>query len=223
MSDLFKKLNVLVKASINDILGDDLAIGAPQRKLDPAKLGKNIDREIATLRQRINEALAYEDELQARVQKLSIEVANLDQQADEAVAQGRDADARHTVEQMQYAQQRLTMAQSDLDAHQLVTQELIQRVNTLEAAVADARRRQAESEPERNSAAAEIPTDSTGGLAGRLLSDVLHEAQEKIAAMGDLISARQEMSSSSPETNTTNDEAIKDDLAQRRERLSKPK
>jgi hypothetical protein len=38
------------------------------------------------------------------------------------------------------------MAEADLREHQLVTQELIQRVNTLEAAVADARRAQEERE-----------------------------------------------------------------------------
>src|SRR5215213_8718878 len=136
MSDLFKKLNILVKSSLNDLIGDP---GSTRRRpLTPAHLGKDIDREIAALRQRINEALDYEDGLKQRVQQLQDEVTRLDQQADGAVASGNDDNARYLVEQMQRAQQRLTMAEADLRDHRLVTQELITRVNTLDAAVADA-------------------------------------------------------------------------------------
>lgn len=226
MTDLFKKLNVLVKSSLNDILGDDFAIGSPQRRLDPAKLGKDIDREIAALRGRINEALSYEDELRSRVQALSSEVSNWDQQADDAVSLGNDAAARYAVEQMQRTQQRVTMAQSDLDAHQLVAQELIQKVNMLEAAVADARRSQAES----SASSEQISKDSSPaieestGLPGRLLADVLREAREKIMTMGDIINTREEINASSSLHDTSQkDDSVADDLVKRRERLSKPK
>lgn len=225
MTDLFKKLNVLVKSSLNDILGDDFAIGSPQRRLDPAKLGKDIDREIAALRGRINEALSYEDELRSRVQALSSEVSNWDQQADDAVSQGNDDAARYAVEQMQRTQQRLTMAQSDLDAHQLVAQELIQKVNMLEAAVADARRSQAESatSSEQVSKDSNTTIEESTGLPGRLLADVLREAREKIATMSDIINTRQEFNSLPSQVDSENDDSVVDDLARRRERLSKPK
>ncbi len=205
MSDLFKKLNTLVKAGINDFLGDDLR-GSIRKALDPEKLGKNIDREIAALRQRINEAVEYEESLRARVQALQTEVARWDQQADEAVAAGNDSAARYAIEHMQRAEQRLNMAQSDLREHQLVTQELIQRVNTLEATVADARRSQAEPPPQ---------------TAERGLSDVLRDAREKIAQMGDLVTAKSQPEPVGEEP--VDDEVVEDDLARRRERLSKPK
>lgn len=233
MNDLFKKLNVLVRASINDVLGEDLAVGQPRRRpLTPEKLGKNIDREIVSLRERINEALAFEDELQKRAQSIQDEVARWDQQADEAVAAGNEAVARHAVEQMQLAQQRLAMAESDLHEHQLVTQELIQRVNMLEAAVADARRAQ-EAEKQQAAEAPPAPAEVSASPDNAVilprvpsLSDVLRDAQDKISRMGDLVSAQQEMNAPSPAeeaAEAAQKEHIEDDLETRRQRLSKPK
>ncbi|HEX2908278.1 MAG TPA: PspA/IM30 family protein [Phototrophicaceae bacterium] len=233
MNDLFKKLNVLVRASINDVLGEDLAVGQPRRRpLTPEKLGKNIDREIVSLRERINEALAFEDELQKRAQSIQDKVARWDQQADEAVAAGNEAVARHAVEQMQLAQQRLAMAESDLHEHQLVTQELIQRVNMLEAAVADARRAQ-EAEKQQAAEAPPAPAEVSASPDNAVilprvpsLSDVLRDAQDKISRMGDLVSAQQEMNAPSPAeeaAEAAQKEHIEDDLETRRQRLSKPK
>jgi phage shock protein A len=224
MTDLFKKINTLVKSSLNELLGDDLAIGAPRRRaLAPRNLGKNIDREIDSLRQHINEAVSYETELQERVNKIHAEVAQWDAQADEAVSSGNDATARHAIEQMQRAQQRLAMAESDLREHQLVTQELIQRVNTLEAAVADARRAKQEELAEAQQQT-ESPTPNERSdmkPPRRILSDILRDMREKIANMGDLIATREEVIA--PVEPTTDEDAIDDDLAERRQRLSKPK
>jgi phage shock protein A len=217
MNDLFKKLNVLVRAGVNELLGSEPVTDRP-RRLKPEQLGKDIDREITALRQRINEALTYEDELQARVQSVSSEVARWDQQADEAVAAGNDAAARHAIDQMQSAQKRLAMAESDLHEHRVVTQELISRVNMLEAAVADARRAQDESAP--------VSDESPGAsleTAGQALSDVLREAREKIGAMSSLINAPQQSTPESSPESTTSTQSVEDDLARRRERLSKPK
>lgn len=224
MTDLFKKLNVLVRASINDVLGEDHAVGQSRRKpLTPDKLGRNIDREIASLRSRINDALSFEDELRRRVQSVQAEVSRYDQQADEAVTAGNDALARRAIEQMQSAQQRLAMAEADLNEHQLVTQELIQRVNMLEAVVADARRAQEAAktvEAPPDEAAAQTPPRMPS------LSDVLRDAQDKINQMGDLIRAKEEMNAPSPAeqaTQAADEQHVNDDLAARRERLSKPK
>lgn len=227
MNDLFRKLNVLVRSSINEVLGDEHAVGQSRRQpLTPEKLGKNIDREITSLRARINDALAFEDGLQQRVRTLQDEVSRWDQQADEAVVAGNDTVARRAVEQMQLTQQRLAMAEADLHEHQLVTQELIQRVNMLEAAVADARRAQTaeEAPPAPQSETPETAQQAAPRLPS--LSDVLREAQEKINKMGDMINAQAEQTAPSPveEAQQTADEQhIQDDLAARRERLSKPK
>ena len=186
-----------------------------RRPLSPEQLGKNIDREISSLRQRINEALDYEDELQAKVGSLTDEVARWDAQADEAVVAANDAAARHAIDQMQAAQRRLAMAESDLHEHRLVTQELIERVNMLEAAVADARRAQAEQQSEEAQS-----VQTTIQTAGQALSDVLRDAREKLAGMGDSMSTRQELDTPAQQQDN---QSVEDDLARRRERLSKPK
>jgi phage shock protein A len=196
MDDLFKKLNVLVKSSLNDLLGE----GSSRPATSPQRLGKGIDREIAALRQRVNDAFAYEEELKARISTLEGEVARFDQQADEAVQQRREEQARYIVEQMQRAQQRLTMARADLREHQLVAQELLQRVNTLDAYVAEARRAQQD--------AAE---SASGGLA-----DTLRTMREKLSKE---VLPRQE---TTPDPEAPDERAVEDDLERRRQRLSKP-
>lgn len=202
MDDLFKKLNVLIKSSLNDLTGDEPS----RRSSQPKRLGKDIDRELVALRQRIDDAYAYEAELKTRIITLEDEVGRLDREADAALEQRREEQARYVVGQMQRSQQRLTMAQADLREHQLVTQELVQRVNTLDSYVAEVRRVQQDAAPE--------TVATTGGLA-----DVLRSAREKILR-------------EAPETTVQYDEPLEedvpdrqtvdDDLEQRRQRLSKP-
>jgi phage shock protein A len=199
MSDLFRKLNTLVKARINDALSSSTQ--PRHRDNDPPSLGPEMDREIETLRERINAAIEYEDQLQAQVNALVSEVASYDHQADEAVAQGKEAQARHLIERMQWAQRRLEMARADLAQHQLVAQDLIQRVNLLEASVADARQTTDE-QPDENA-----------------LSDVVKGAQERIKGMGDLIKAREDLNDE--QQPPADEKAVDDDLGQRRNRLSK--
>lgn len=213
MNDLFKKLNTLVKSSIHDLLGDD----PRQRSFEPGRLGKNIDQEIKVLRQRVNEAVAYEGKLQSRVGELQAEVVRWDRQADAAVAAEEDVDARYAITQMKLTQQRLEMAESDLRDHQRVTQELIQRVNTLEATVADARRAEAERTPQASESAPQ-------GEGGRGLADVLRDAREKIGKVGDLVAAKDEVTGSQPpvaDAAEIEDDSVEDDLENRRQRLSK--
>jgi hypothetical protein len=119
---------------------------------------------------------------------------------------------------MQSAQKRLAMAESDLHEHRVVTQELISRVNMLEAAVADARRAQ----DERAGESEESPGGSLE-TAGQVLSDVLREAREKIGTMSSLISTPQQSTPVSEPLETAPTQSVEDDLARRRERLSKPK
>ena len=211
MADLFKKLNVLVKSSLSDLVGDSTS---SRRRISPERLGGDIDHEVAALRKRINEAVDYESGLQARVRQLETEVASLDQQADDFVNARDDVNARYVIEQMKRAQQRLTMAQADLRDHRFVTQELIQRVNTLEAVVADARRAQ-------DANAAETAPPAAEPVPGRMLSDVLREAREKIASMGDVLASKDEISSSAAPAAPADEQAVDDDLERRRQRLSK--
>jgi len=217
MNDLLKKLNVLVKAGINDVLGEIRSGELPRKALSSFQLGGDIDREVTMLRGRINEALAYEDALQNRVESLQAEVADWDAKADGAVAAGKDADGRYAIDQMHRAQQRTAIAEADLRDHQQVTQELISRVNMLEAAVADARRAEAEKQAEA------LPPDQTEGAPrGQVLSDVLRDVRERMNQMGDLIAAKDEVSADSTfETAPVDDQIVEDDLEARRQRLSK--
>lgn len=218
MNDMFKKLNVLVKSSLNDLLGD---VTHPRFRIAPEHLGKDVDREIAMLRGKINEAVEYEGQLQARVQQLQDEVARWDQQADAAVAAQDDVQARYAIEQMKRAEQRLAIADADLQDHRYVVQELITRVNTLEAAVADARRaQQAQSEKSAESAGAEEKAAPAKPLPGRLLSDVLKDARETITSMGEMLAAKDEVNPP-PAPAEPKPEGVESDLERRRKRLSK--
>jgi hypothetical protein len=84
----------------------------------------------------------------------------------------------------------------------------------LEAAVADARRAEDEN----------IQPNPAGlEKAGQVLSDVLRDAREKINSMGSFVSTRSETAPSGQQDEPAGSQSVEDDLARRRERLSKPK
>jgi phage shock protein A len=203
MAKLIGKLNVLVRSSINSVLGDE-ADRSSSRRGHPSlsRLGKDIDREIEALRQQINHALDDEDRQQVEMNALRQQIAGWDQQADKALSQGDEATARHAIRQMQTEQRRLTMLEAELAQHRIATSELIQRVNELEAVVAEARRRQAEA-----------PTEEKE-TSGEGVSSRLRQARQNI---------EQQMTPPSqtdvPAVNV-DESTVDDDLARRRARLS---
>jgi len=249
MNDLLKKLNTLIQAGIHDVLDEAQRVaGEPLKHIPSVKLGRDIQYEVEQLRERVNSSLRHEDELVGRIQEIEDDLKRLDRQADAAVEAGDDAKARYLLERMQRAQQRLEMTTSDLKAHRLATQELILRVNQLDAAVADAKRAEetdaSDDVTPTDDDEVEIPvevgksgttaeTTSTEALkriqevnerAGKVLSDVLRDARQRINEMDALINERAgEMS----ETDTSaeveaaiRDDAIEDDIAERRARLT---
>ncbi len=247
MNDLFKKLNTLVRASINDFVDE----AASTVRKPGERLGKNIDDEVKALRLKINDALAYEDELKARLDTIRKEVDDLDQQADEAVDAGRDDDARYLIARHKRAEQRMAMTEADLEDHRAVTRELIMRVNELDATIADARRaeqQQAEAEaaeaaqadtppsdekpkrtPEGDEVIASIDPAATlqqaGEKASRALADALRDARERISQMGDTIAAQdavQQPTAAEQAAEEVSKDAVEDDLSARRSRLSGP-
>lgn len=207
MNDFFKKLNVLVKASLNELVD---AQGRPH--LSFGQRQPDVERQLQMLRQRVDDALKYEDELVARVTTLQAEVERWDIQADEAVAQGSDDSARRAVDELQRGQQRLAMAEADLREHRIVTQELISRVNQLEAVVDEARRAQPP---------AAADAGDTLERAGKVVADVLHEMRDKIAEMSEMMGQTASAPQDTETSQTPDDASIEDDLARRRERLSK--
>jgi phage shock protein A len=216
MNDLFKKINTLVSATINEVLGDN---PAQRGTVSPQRLGKDVDREIAALRQKVNEALEHETHLQQQLVTLQDEIARWDKQADEAVARGGDDAARYAISQMQHAERRYAIADSGLNEHRLVTQDLIQKVNMLEAAVADARRQQSE-QAHQNQPPAPNAAEERSPL--RVMSDVLRDTREKITQMSELISAKEEVAGTpAPPTTDAHQQTVNDDFERRRQRLSK--
>lgn len=221
MNDLFKKLNVLIKSSVNDAVRS--AVNPDDASVRHVRVDKNLAAEVDALRGRINDAVRYEDGLKARIQQYEDEAARWDKQADEAVANRNEASARYAIEQMKRVQQRAATVAGDLRAHQQATEELIQRVNMLDAVVADVRRAAAEETPTQTEARPTPEAAEQAPAAVHLpdLGNVLRDAREKITALGELAQAQREVSESG-ETSPPDDEAvIDDDLEQRRQRLSR--
>lgn len=208
MNDFFRKLNVLVKASLNDLLDTE---GEPRRRTSAGVSGRDMERDVQMLRQRVDEALRYEDDLAARVQALQAEVERLDREADEALNRGQELEARQLVQQLQRSQQRLAMLEADLREHRLVTQELIVRVSELESVVTEAQR----SQPP----AADSAEDALE-RAGQKMADVLQEMRERITEMSQMVGPAN-AEAPAEEAPPPDDEQVDDDLARRRNRLSK--
>src|SRR4051812_24708758 len=107
MPGLLDKLNVLVRSSINSVLSEPPAHGedGSRPRVPAERLGKDIDKEVAALRQQIDKALSEEDAMQARLDQVQQQIVAYDQQADDALQRGDDPNARYLVQQMQRQQQ----------------------------------------------------------------------------------------------------------------------
>lgn len=212
MDSIFKKLNILIKATISDLASSALVAGRIAKTSDGAI--HNLDGEIRILRQRLEEAFDYENKLLLHVQQLGDRVAEWDAKADAAVEAGRDADARYAIARMQHYQQQLTMAEADLDDHRRVTQELLHNINRLEAIVSQAK--EAAREKQQGEDSAEEVSLTTRW------SDFIRTAQNRLS---DILTIRSNLDVPTVmdnETIDTSDNDIDDDLDQRRARLSKP-
>lgn len=230
MNSLFKKLNVLLQSQINNLVDNRDRQQDRQDRLTVKRLGKDIDGELSQLKKRVNEALAYEGQLQAKVDQLYASIADWDAKADAAVAEGRDEDARFAVRSLKESQRQLSFIESDLNEHRLITQELIQKVNIFEATVDSARQRQ---EQQAEVEAAESPVTSIDVVVESdeddeespedALSAMLRTTRE---AVDDLVANAPDMSVDITPENPSeddDDDEVDDDLDGRRSRLSKPK
>lgn len=139
-NSFFGKLNHLVKAHINDIISpiDEQMSKSRRKALSRQDIRGGLQKDVQTLRKRIDEALAHQDALQGKIDGLYAEVAEQDNIADAAVKDGREDDARRAIGRMQQAQREMAMLEADLKEHQYVTQELISQVNTLDAVITQA-------------------------------------------------------------------------------------
>jgi len=149
MADFFRKLNTLISSQINDVLrpitGEEDDRG--RKRVARSQVKQGLARDVEMLRKRIADAQDYQQTLQARADKLRQDVARWDAAADQAVAEGRQLDARFALEQLQRAQQNLERTEIELQQHQAVTDELVSKVNYLDYIVHQADDEAAEAPP----------------------------------------------------------------------------
>lgn len=141
MPSFFDKLNTLVQSQINSVVDpvDEKTSRSRRKALARHDIRNGLENNVAELRQRVNEALAYQDEMEAKINKLYQESADWDRKADEAVEAGRENDARIAIGRVQQAQREIEMMEADLREHKYLTQELISQVNTLDGVITEAR------------------------------------------------------------------------------------
>jgi len=208
LADLLKKLNTLVRAGLHDFVGGDRdRAGDTSAAVPPGRLGKNIDSEIAAMRERIRDAMAYEEKLRQQITALEADIVRLDSTADAAVERGDENAARSLIAELRRSERRLAMLQGDLYQHQTAAGELVERVEQLEAMVDAAKRAQSDASP----------AESTSPLPS--LSDVLRRARETVTGMSEQIEAADEQGQSKPPA--PDSPSADDDLERRRQRLAK--
>ena len=143
MSSLFDKITTLVNAQVNDFLGRNPKSPLARIQLNAAEAEKNPRPSVQALRQRLEEAIAYEDELEAKIETLMRAALDLDQQVDRWLHSGDELAARRLQVQLNMKQRQLTIAESELRDHRVLTQRLMQEMTALEMAL-DSQDRRAE-------------------------------------------------------------------------------
>lgn len=199
MNDLLKKLNVLIRSNLNDALEG----GSSARPRAP--LGRDLENQIAALRIRIDDALAYEETVRRRLRELDDEIAQWDAQADRAVEAGDEAGGRYSLQQMRRAEQRRVSSEHDLRQYQSAAEALIGQVDELEAYVNRQTDRVASAPQER--VADENPP-----------RDLAATPQSRETPARTPLAMPPSALPDEPQT----EEAINQDLERRRQRLSKP-
>lgn len=203
MSRLLNKLNVLVRSSVTQAFKPAGSRSADQE--DAPISGKALDKEIARLRDRINRALEQQDRTEADIRAMDAQIAQWDQQADDALRRGDEATARQLVQQIQRDTQQCAMLEADLDQQRRSASELIRQVNELDAIAALAQQNSM-SQPERSSE--ERGSDSES------LADRLRKARQTTTSH----ESRPAPAADSPPA--VDEQIVEDDLARRRNRLS---
>lgn len=230
-NSFFSKLNTLVQSQINDIINpiDEKSSRSRRKALSRMDIQRGLQDDVQTLQTRVNDALKYQDDLQAKVDNLYREVADWDAKADAAVANGREDEARNALGRMQQAQRQLEMVEADLQEHRYVTQELISQVNMLDGVV-----REASQQPE------DVTPDESAD-ADKLGDQILHHLDQTRQKLSDLVASYtakttdeepakppkmhiiEEPPQPKPEvTHPVDKRKVDDDLSARLARLSKP-
>lgn len=135
MSSLFDKIGTLVNAQVNDLLGNNPRSPLARIRLDATKAEKDPRSAARSLRERLDEAMAYEDQLQLKIDGLMSEALELDAAVDASLQRGDQIGARRLQSQLNMKQQQVTIAESELRDHRRVTRHLLQEMRELESAL----------------------------------------------------------------------------------------
>ena len=192
MPDLFDKLSTLINAQFNDLLGRNPRSPLARIKLNPDEAEKNPGQSARAMRRRLEEAVDYEDELQAKIDQRLREAVELDQLVDEMLRSGDEPSAKRLQDQLNMKRQQLTIAESELRSHRLMTRHLMQELSKLETALGgQARRGQASSAS--SSGKTRIPiegvqsSDRAGGFKQSFLGAVSDKVDEARANFESLL------------------------------------
>lgn len=229
----FKKLNHLVQSHINDLIDtsrDETSSRARRKFLARHDVGEDLQKDARMLRQRVDDALAYQDNLQAKIDKLYQEIADWDDKANQAVSDGRDTDARFALGRLQQSQRELEIAESALREHKIVAQELISQVNMLEAVLEQAEREK--NAPTDNTHNVPVDVEDDEAQDDSIARTITQKLDETRRSLGQLVASRTAPPMSDemqivdevpqPPPHPIDDRKVEDDLALRRARLSAP-
>lgn len=240
MTGFWKKLDTVIRAQINDLIDvnkDDDTSRARRKYLARHDVNRSLQGDVKQLQQRIQDALAYEEELQAKIDALYASIAEWDAKADEAVGAGRDDDARLALGRLQQAQRELEMEESALSEHRYLTRELMSQVGALESALFEANQSEGEAVE-----APDVPEQRTtssvlDGLSKQLdqtretLSQLVEESFKSVTGIGETPDDAQNKAPNRQQpveekqkrpAYPVNQRVVDDDLARRRSRLAKP-
>ncbi len=159
MDSIFDKITTLVNAQVNDFLGRNPKSPLARIKLDPEEAENHPRRTVQALHKRLDEALAYEDDIQAKIDRLTQEVIQFDTEVDELVRRGDEFGSRRVQSQLNMKRQQLAIAESELRDHRVLTQHLMQEMTTLEMALDNQQRQQATQPPPSQSQGMRIPVE----------------------------------------------------------------
>lgn len=131
MSSFFDKLNLLVRSRMNSVV-DDL-LDAPAKTLNHLDMRKQVSKDLEALRQQIQNALTYEQDLESQVQEARQTRDQLVIHAQESTTQRQVEQPTTAFEQKRVeAENRLMTLERMLQEHRTASDTLIQQVSKLD-------------------------------------------------------------------------------------------
>lgn len=135
MSSLFDKLNLLVRSRMNSVV-DDL-LDAPAKMSNHLEMRKQVSKDLEALRQQIQNALTYEQDLESQVQEARQTRDKWLTHEQEATRQQEGQPSTAFEHQRAEAETRLMTLERMLQEHRVASDTLIQQVSKLDHLLAE--------------------------------------------------------------------------------------